>query len=84
MRGVSRGGLNASSGRVGRRIEFQPVCPNPLGGMLEIIELVRGCPGPLAALQRVDLTVGSGMFGLLGPNGAGCRRSGGREGRPVV
>ena len=39
--------------------------------MLVIRDLVKVYPGPVAALQGVDLDVGSGMFGLLGPNGAG-------------
>src|SRR5215207_7172559 len=39
--------------------------------MLEIRNLVKIYPGPVAALQGVDLDVPSGMFGLLGPNGAG-------------
>lgn len=39
--------------------------------MLTIRELVKVYPGPVAALQGVDLDVPRGMFGLLGPNGAG-------------
>ncbi|WP_435008213.1 ABC transporter ATP-binding protein [Tundrisphaera lichenicola] len=39
--------------------------------MLTIRDLVKIYPGPVAALQGVDLDVPSGMFGLLGPNGAG-------------
>ena len=39
--------------------------------MLEIRSLVKIYPGPVAALQGVDLELGPGMFGLLGPNGAG-------------
>jgi ABC-2 type transport system ATP-binding protein len=39
--------------------------------MLTMRELVKVYPGPVAALQGVDLDVPSGMFGLLGPNGAG-------------
>jgi ABC-type multidrug transport system ATPase subunit len=39
--------------------------------MLTIRELVKVYPGPVAALQGIDLDVPSGMFGLLGPNGAG-------------
>ena len=39
--------------------------------MLQIQSLVKVYPGPVAALQGVDLEVGPGMFGLLGPNGAG-------------
>lgn len=39
--------------------------------MLHIESLVKIYPGPVAALQGVDLTLGEGLFGLLGPNGAG-------------
>lgn len=39
--------------------------------MLEIRDLVKVYPGPVAALQGVSLDVPVGMFGLLGPNGAG-------------
>jgi ABC-type multidrug transport system ATPase subunit len=39
--------------------------------MLIIRDLVKIYPGPVAALQGVDLDVPNGMFGLLGPNGAG-------------
>lgn len=39
--------------------------------MLEIRQLVKVYPGPVAALQGIDLDVPQGMFGLLGPNGAG-------------
>src|SRR3954449_142186 len=39
--------------------------------MLQIRNLVKVYPGPVAALQGVDLDVPRGMFGLLGPNGAG-------------
>ncbi len=39
--------------------------------MLEIQDLVKVYPGPVAALQGVSLDVSRGMFGLLGPNGAG-------------
>jgi ABC-2 type transport system ATP-binding protein len=39
--------------------------------MLVIRELVKIYPGPVAALQGIDLDVPRGMFGLLGPNGAG-------------
>ena len=39
--------------------------------MLEIRDLVKVYPGPVAALQGVSLDVSKGMFGLLGPNGAG-------------
>jgi len=39
--------------------------------MLSIQGLVKVYPGPVAALQGIDLDVPRGMFGLLGPNGAG-------------
>ncbi len=39
--------------------------------MLEIRELVKIYPGPVPALQGIDLDIPRGMFGLLGPNGAG-------------
>jgi ABC-2 type transport system ATP-binding protein len=39
--------------------------------MLTIRDLVKVYPGPVAALQGIDLDVPTGMFGLLGPNGAG-------------
>jgi len=39
--------------------------------MLVIRSLVKVYPGPVTALQGVDLDLGVGMFGLLGPNGAG-------------
>ena len=39
--------------------------------MLTIRDLVKIYPGPVAALQGIDLDVPNGMFGLLGPNGAG-------------
>ena len=39
--------------------------------MLIIRELTKVYPGPVAALQGVELEIGQGMFGLLGPNGAG-------------
>jgi len=39
--------------------------------MLQVSSLVKVYPGPVAALQGVDLDVPAGMFGLLGPNGAG-------------
>ncbi len=39
--------------------------------MLSIRDLVKIYPGPVAALQGVELDVPNGMFGLLGPNGAG-------------
>ena len=39
--------------------------------MLELNDLVKVYPGPVAALQGVTLAIPQGMFGLLGPNGAG-------------
>lgn len=39
--------------------------------MLSVRKLVKIYPGPVAALQGIDLDVPNGMFGLLGPNGAG-------------
>src|SRR5947209_2529424 len=39
--------------------------------MLTLRDLVKVYPGPVAALQGIDLDVPPGMFGLLGPNGAG-------------
>ena len=39
--------------------------------MLRIRELVKVYPGPVTALQGVNLEIPRGMFGLLGPNGAG-------------
>jgi ABC-2 type transport system ATP-binding protein len=39
--------------------------------MLCVRDLVKVYPGPVAALQGVDLDLPNGMFGLLGPNGAG-------------
>jgi ABC-type multidrug transport system ATPase subunit len=39
--------------------------------MLSIRNLVKVYPGPVTALQGVNLDVARGMFGLLGPNGAG-------------
>lgn len=39
--------------------------------MLELKDLVKVYPGPVAALQGVSLEIPQGMFGLLGPNGAG-------------
>jgi ABC-2 type transport system ATP-binding protein len=39
--------------------------------MLAIRSLVKIYPGPVAALQGIDLDIPPGMFGLLGPNGAG-------------
>ncbi len=39
--------------------------------MLTIRDLVKVYPGPVAALQGINLEIPTGMFGLLGPNGAG-------------
>ena len=39
--------------------------------MLQVRGLVKVYPGPVTALNGIDLDVPSGMFGLLGPNGAG-------------
>ncbi|MEW6074010.1 MAG: ABC transporter ATP-binding protein [Planctomycetota bacterium] len=39
--------------------------------MLTIRDLIKVYPGPVAALQGIDLEVANGLFGLLGPNGAG-------------
>lgn len=39
--------------------------------MLTVRQLVKVYPGPVAALQGIDLDLSNGMFGLLGPNGAG-------------
>lgn len=39
--------------------------------MLSVRQLVKVYPGPVAALQGIDLDLAPGMFGLLGPNGAG-------------
>ena len=39
--------------------------------MLQIRDLVKVYPGPVTALQGINLDVPPGMFGLLGPNGAG-------------
>jgi ABC-2 type transport system ATP-binding protein len=39
--------------------------------MLTIRQLTKIYPGPVAALQGIDLDIPTGMFGLLGPNGAG-------------
>ena len=39
--------------------------------MLRIRGLVKVYPGPVTALNGIDLDATSGMFGLLGPNGAG-------------
>ena len=39
--------------------------------MLQIRDLVKIYPGPVAALKGVSLDIPPGLFGLLGPNGAG-------------
>jgi len=39
--------------------------------MLQIRDLIKVYPGPVAALQGIHLDISEGMFGLLGPNGAG-------------
>lgn len=39
--------------------------------MLEIQDLVKVYPGPVVALQGLQLSIPQGMFGLLGPNGSG-------------
>ena len=39
--------------------------------MIEVQELTKVYPGPVAALRGVTLDIEKGMFGLLGPNGAG-------------
>jgi len=39
--------------------------------MLSTRSLVKVYPGPVTALNGIDLDVPQGMFGLLGPNGAG-------------
>src|SRR5262249_22890399 len=39
--------------------------------MLSVRDLVKVYPGPVTALQGIDLDLPNGMFGLLGPNGAG-------------
>ncbi len=39
--------------------------------MLIIRDLVKVYPGPVSALQGINLEIPKGMFGLLGPNGAG-------------
>src|SRR4051794_25294514 len=41
------------------------------GTMLTIRDLVKVYPGPVTALQGINLDVPPGMYGLLGPNGAG-------------
>lgn len=39
--------------------------------MLSVRNLTKIYPGPVTALNGIDLDVPAGMFGLLGPNGAG-------------
>lgn len=39
--------------------------------MLSTRRLVKVYPGPVTALEGIDLEISNGMFGLLGPNGAG-------------
>lgn len=39
--------------------------------MIEIKQLTKTYKGNVHALNGVDLTIGTGMFGLVGPNGAG-------------
>jgi len=39
--------------------------------MLELRDIVKIYPGPVAALQGVSFSVENGLFGLLGPNGSG-------------
>ncbi len=39
--------------------------------MIEINSLTKVYPGNVCALDGIDLSIGSGMFGLVGPNGAG-------------
>ncbi len=39
--------------------------------MISIKGLTKVYPGPVPALQGIDLEIPAGMFGLLGPNGAG-------------
>jgi len=39
--------------------------------MLSVRDLVKVYPGPVTALQGIQLDLPEGMFGLLGPNGAG-------------
>ena len=41
------------------------------GSILTVRDLVKIYPGPVAALQGVDLDIPNRMFGLLGSNGAG-------------
>jgi ABC-type multidrug transport system ATPase subunit len=39
--------------------------------VLSVRALTKIYPGPVTALNGIDLDVSPGMFGLLGPNGAG-------------
>ena len=39
--------------------------------MLSVRALIKVYPGPVTALNGIDLDVAPGMYGLLGPNGAG-------------
>src|SRR4051812_26152370 len=39
--------------------------------MIEIKQLTKTYRGGVKALNGVDLSIGTGMFGLVGPNGAG-------------
>ncbi len=39
--------------------------------MIEIHQLTKTYRGKVQALNGIDLTIGTGMFGLVGPNGAG-------------
>lgn len=39
--------------------------------MIEIEQLTKTYKGNVQALNGIDLTIGTGMFGLVGPNGAG-------------
>ena len=56
----------------GMAMMTQGMTIHPTGNsMLEIRDLVKVYPGPVAALQGVSIDVSKGMFGLLGPNGAG-------------
>ena len=47
--------------------------------MLEIRNLVKIYPGPVTALNGIDLDVPPGMFGLPGPNGTGMTSGRGGE-----
>src|SRR5262245_3474231 len=38
---------------------------------IDIQDLTKSYPKGIQALQGIDLTIPSGMYGLLGPNGAG-------------